>query len=119
MVTANWNPNGVYTGIDNHLVGVMHITAYVPWKGIEGTWAIFNEGGSPMPIGVSFNVIVSQNQGNGAYVLTATSANTFGITCLTKSPNSMIIPPQASKWRRKGERVESMGGGETTIITRL
>ncbi|HLG78861.1 MAG TPA: hypothetical protein VKX46_20795 [Ktedonobacteraceae bacterium] len=119
MVTANWNPNGVYTGIDNHLVGVMYITAYVPWKGIEGTWAIFNEDGSPMPIGVSFNVIVSQNQGNGAYVLTATSANTSGYIMYINEPDLNDNPAASFQVTQNGGMSGIIGGGETTIITRL
>ncbi len=111
MVTANWNPNGVYTGIDNHLVGVMYITAYVPWKGIEGTWAIFNEDGSPMPIGVSFNVIVSQNQGNGAYVLTATSANTSGYIMYINEPDLNDNPAASFQVTQNGGMSGIIGGG--------
>lgn len=71
-VTANWNPDGTYTGFDNHRAGVWYDT----W---DGKWAIFNEDGANMPIGASFNVSASITSfTNTYYVVTATASNTDG-----------------------------------------
>ncbi len=79
-VTANWNPNGVYTNFDNHQVGVW----FDRWA---GKWGIFNEDGSSMPIGVSFNVsvtIVADTPEN--LVQTVTSSNTQGYITFLNLP---------------------------------
>ena len=55
VVAANWDPGSVYTGFDDHLVGVW----YDYWL---GEWAIFNKDGSAMPVGAQFNVLISPSE---------------------------------------------------------
>lgn len=90
FVTPNWNPNGVYTGIDNHQVGVWYDTHLL--RGNGGAWTIFNEDGSPMPIGVSFNVEVLPGTDINTYVQTATDANTSGYIMYINNPNLNGLP---------------------------
>ncbi|MCP4897689.1 MAG: hypothetical protein GY906_12015 [bacterium] len=48
LVTQNWMPNGIY---HDHEIGVY----YYPGR---SKWTVFNQDGSPMPIGASFNVTI-------------------------------------------------------------
>lgn len=62
-VTPNWNSGGSFGGVyDNHPIGVFFSGGY---------WCIFNQDGTPIPIGASFNVF----GGSGYFVQTATSTN--------------------------------------------
>jgi hypothetical protein len=71
FVTANWNPGGVHTNFDNRNVGVW----YDAWA---GKWGIFNEDGSSMPIGASFNVYALPTVSYyGILIQTVTGANTL------------------------------------------
>ncbi len=70
-VTANWNPNGTYTGFDTHQVGVWYDSS-------AAKWGIFNEGGASMPLGAAFNVYALPSSSAGVFVQTVTSANTSG-----------------------------------------
>jgi hypothetical protein len=70
MVTQFWNnPRGTSSGVfNNHNIGVWY----------DGTqWTIFNEDGSAIPAGATFDVLV-QSPSNGVYVATATSQNIAG-----------------------------------------
>jgi hypothetical protein len=93
-VTANWDPNGIYTGFDNRQVGVW----YDSWA---GKWGIFNEDGSSMPVGASFNVdAVPTTSSPPTFVQTTTTANTSGyITYLNNAtlngnPSANLIVTQ-------------------------
>lgn len=72
FVTANWNPGGTYTGFDSHLVGVWYDSA-------ASKWGIFNEDGTSMPVGASFNIYVLPGSiSNTVFVQTTTTTNTSG-----------------------------------------
>jgi hypothetical protein len=80
FVTPNLNPNGVITGIDTHQVGVRYDNRSVSVGRFPlGVWTIFNEDGSPMPIGVSFNVMAL-----------STSVETFTLTATAATPSSLL-----------------------------
>ncbi|GAC1566816.1 MAG: hypothetical protein NVS3B14_10910 [Ktedonobacteraceae bacterium] len=70
--TLNWNPGGVGGVYDPHPLGV--------WYDSQAKkWAIFNEGSmDPIPNGASFNLLLDTPVIHGAFVHTATSANTAG-----------------------------------------
>jgi hypothetical protein len=52
IVTQNYNPNGATTGVsNNHNIGVVYVRSH---------WAIYNQDGTPIPVGASFNVWVVQ-----------------------------------------------------------
>jgi hypothetical protein len=70
VVTADWNPSGIYTGFDNAHVGVWYNPFYKEW-------AIFNEDLSAMPIGAHFNVYLGWAD-TVALSETATASNTIG-----------------------------------------
>jgi hypothetical protein len=71
-VTPNWNPGargGVY---DDHNIGVWYDSYY-------GRWAIFNQDGSAIPAGASFNVIIGyEADAPYYYTHTATASNSEG-----------------------------------------
>jgi hypothetical protein len=73
-VTAVINPGGKGAGVFNpHPVGVR----YYPSR---HQWAVFNEDGAPMPLGASFNLLVTASASGGGFskVLTVTKTNTLG-----------------------------------------
>jgi hypothetical protein len=55
MVTPNWNPPGNSGTYDNHPIGVYYTS---------GKWAIFNQDGTSIPTGATFNVWVVPNSDN-------------------------------------------------------
>jgi hypothetical protein len=55
QVTQNWDPNGVYNDVS---VGVWYDSD-------AGEWAVFNEDGSDMPTGASFNIMLGVTPSNG------------------------------------------------------
>ncbi len=69
IATQNWNAGGscgcVY---NNHQIGVW----YNSWS---GRWGIFNEDGSAMPVGTSFNVEVLSSPTSGVFTQQATSTS--------------------------------------------
>lgn len=71
-VTPNWNPGGLGGVYNNHNIGVWY-------DGYRGKWAIFNQDGTPIPNGASFNIV---NESSSYYphyfVQTATSSNISG-----------------------------------------
>lgn len=90
FVTANWNPGGVYTNFDNRNVGVW----YDAWA---GKWGIFNEDGSSMPIGASFNVYALPAVSSyGILIQTVTGANTLAGYITVIDDSSLNGNPSAS-----------------------
>jgi hypothetical protein len=84
LVTANWDPGSVYTGFDDHLVGVW----YDSWL---GEWAIFNEDGSAMPVGAQFNVLVNPYDIQTATVNTVLGYEMFISGAGIGGPQDLII----------------------------
>jgi hypothetical protein len=83
LVTANWNPGGVYTGIDNHLFAV--VAEWNAGGGVE--WAIINEDQAAMPIGASFNVYIPGSQsGTVEHVQYVMTDNTNGYITTIDDP---------------------------------
>lgn len=81
FATANWNPNGTYTGFDSHQTGVWYDRS-------AGKWGIFNEDTTSMPVGASFNVyILPQAFSDVEFVQTTTTANTSGILTFINNLN--------------------------------
>lgn len=89
FVTANQRPDGVYTPIDSHLIGVW----YDSWA---GKWGIFNEDQAPMVIathyaGPAFNVTVFAGATpSTSFVHTTTPQNLSGF--LTEPVGSSSDP---------------------------
>jgi hypothetical protein len=81
QVTQNWNPGGVGGVYNNHIVGV--------WDN-GAQWGAFNEDGTNMPVGPSFNVLVGSGTSGGSLALQkATPSNISGnITSITNSHSS-------------------------------
>jgi hypothetical protein len=51
-VSQNFNPNGANSGTyNNHNIGVVYV---------DSAWAIYNQDGTAIPAGASFNVLVVQ-----------------------------------------------------------
>lgn len=70
-VTAVWGPHDIY---DPHFVGVWYTGS---------TWAIFNEDGSAMPIGATFNIAISPES-----PITVTSTNSGSDYVFFKLPDN-------------------------------
>jgi len=95
QVTQNWNPGGVGGGFNAHAVGVWYDSA-------RGEWAIFNEDGSAMATGLSFNVMVGADPSNGGkgVVLKTKASNVDGDHTFisnartTGNPNNVVFATQ-------------------------
>lgn len=95
LITQDWNPNGAGGAYNPHNVGVWYDST-------AGKWGIFNEDQAPMPIGVSFNVMVGQAPSNGGKITTikTTSTNRSGDTTFisnaqtTGNPNNVAFTTQ-------------------------
>lgn len=89
LVTQNWNPGGSGGTYNNHAIGVWY-DSYV------GEWTIYNEDGSALPNGASFNV-VSMVGVTDAMTQVATASNISGdSTCINSSatngnPNELVF----------------------------
>jgi len=93
FVTQNWNPAGQPGVYNEHIVGVWY-------DDYSQRWCIFNQDNTdPMPVGASFNVLVSSPD-ETAVIHIATTENTFGH--LTKiddpringNPNALLTVTQ-------------------------
>jgi hypothetical protein len=79
LIPGETNPNaflevtadGTHSPMDTHQVGVWYDTS-------AGQWGVFNEDGSAMPLGASFNVYTQQYHTAYAFLATVPSANTSG-----------------------------------------
>jgi hypothetical protein len=72
FVSQNWNAQGVCGCVYNTApVGVWYDSG-------NDQWAVFNESGSAMPAGASFNVLAVPASSSSVFVQTATSANIAG-----------------------------------------
>jgi hypothetical protein len=72
FVTPTYDPGEICGCVtDPAPVGVI-------WAGGVNQWAILNEDLSPMPVGVSFNVLVVQRPSTDVFTVTATAQNTTG-----------------------------------------
>lgn len=82
FITANWNPGGSYGGFDGRNAGVWYDAR-------AGKWGIFNEDGSSMPTGASFNVYaLPASSPYGIFVQNVTSTNTLaGYITVIDNPN--------------------------------
>jgi hypothetical protein len=80
---ANSNPNALIWVTPNANVGDKGLTYDGHPVGVwynGSRWNIFNEDGSAMPVGASFNVTVAQGAFASSFVQTATSSNSVGDT---------------------------------------
>jgi hypothetical protein len=92
FVTQNWNPSGQAGVFNEHVVGVWY-------DDYSHRWCIFNQDTSLMPVGASFNVLVSSPD-EAAILHIATPGNTSGH--LTKiddpringNPNALLTVTQ-------------------------
>ena len=104
IVTPNWNPSGFGGIYDNHPIGVFYSGS---------NWYIFNQDFIAIPNGAAFNVYAvrgSEDLGyEGAFVDTATSANSTGDYTIINTPSlnnqptmRMLVTPNWNPAGRAG-----------------